>query len=41
VRAPVSELARARATGQPLDPALETELRSCLARGLEMVPDGT
>jgi poly-gamma-glutamate synthesis protein (capsule biosynthesis protein) len=41
VRAPVSELARARATGQPLDPTLETELRACLARGLAMVPDGT
>ena len=41
VYAPVSSLARAEATGQPLDPGLDTQLRACLARGREMVPDAT
>jgi poly-gamma-glutamate synthesis protein (capsule biosynthesis protein) len=39
VYAPVSELARAEATGRPLDPGLDTQLRACLARGRAVVPD--
>jgi poly-gamma-glutamate synthesis protein (capsule biosynthesis protein) len=41
VYAPVSSLSRAEATGQPLDPGLDAQLRACLARGREMVPDAT
>jgi hypothetical protein len=39
VYAPLSELARAGATGVPLDPSLDTQLRACLARGQAVIPD--
>jgi hypothetical protein len=41
VYAPVSTLSRAEAVGRPLDRALDSQLRACLARGREMVPDAT
>lgn len=41
VYSPVGTLARAEATGQPLDPGLDTQLRACLARGRAVVPDAT